>query len=96
MSKPINQISWKELEPGFVVTEPGTAREYKTGDWRSSRPVWDESKCIKCGLCWVYCPEAAVYQKEDGYFTANLDYCKGCGICASECWPGAIKMVEER
>ena len=96
MSKPANQYKWYELEPGFVVTEPGTAREYKTGDWRSSRPVWDESKCIKCGLCWVYCPEAAVYQKEDGYFTANLDYCKGCGICASECWPGAIKMVEER
>ncbi len=96
MPKPANQYKWHELEPGFVVTEPGSAREYKTGDWRSMRPVWDESKCIKCGLCWVYCPEAAVYQKPDGYFTANLDYCKGCGICASECWPGAIKMVEER
>jgi pyruvate ferredoxin oxidoreductase delta subunit len=24
-----------------------------------------------------------------------LDYCKGCGICAHECWPRAIKMVEE-
>jgi pyruvate ferredoxin oxidoreductase delta subunit len=25
---------------------------------------------------------------------ADLDYCKGCGICAHECWPGAITMVE--
>jgi pyruvate ferredoxin oxidoreductase delta subunit len=24
-----------------------------------------------------------------------LDYCKGCGICARECWTGCIKMVEE-
>ncbi len=96
MPKPIDQYSWKELEPGFVVTEPGSAREYKTGDWRSTRPVWDDSKCNQCWLCWLYCPEAAVYQKEDGYFTANLDYCKGCGICAQECPRDAIKMVEER
>ena len=26
---------------------------------------------------------------------ANLDYCKGCGICANECWTGCISMVEE-
>ncbi|MHA1683533.1 MAG: 4Fe-4S binding protein, partial [Promethearchaeota archaeon] len=25
----------------------------------------------------------------------DLDYCKGCGICASECPHGAIEMVEE-
>jgi pyruvate ferredoxin oxidoreductase delta subunit len=24
-----------------------------------------------------------------------MDYCKGCGICAHECWPRAIAMVEE-
>jgi pyruvate ferredoxin oxidoreductase delta subunit len=24
-----------------------------------------------------------------------LYYCKGCGICARECWTEAIKMVEE-
>jgi pyruvate ferredoxin oxidoreductase delta subunit len=24
-----------------------------------------------------------------------MDYCKGCGICAHECWPRAISMIEE-
>jgi pyruvate ferredoxin oxidoreductase delta subunit len=24
-----------------------------------------------------------------------MDYCKGCGICAHECWPHAITMIEE-
>jgi Pyruvate/2-oxoacid:ferredoxin oxidoreductase delta subunit len=24
-----------------------------------------------------------------------LYYCKGCGICARECWTEAIKMMEE-
>ncbi len=26
---------------------------------------------------------------------ADLDYCKGCGICVQECWTQCIKMVEE-
>jgi pyruvate ferredoxin oxidoreductase delta subunit len=25
----------------------------------------------------------------------DLEYCKGCGICAEECPPKAIAMVEE-
>jgi pyruvate ferredoxin oxidoreductase delta subunit len=96
MAKPMEEIKWHELLIGCVVDEPGNAREYKTGDWRTGQmPEWDESKCIKCGVCWMFCPDVAIYQKEDGYFVANYDYCKGCGICVRECWPGAIKMVEE-
>ena len=29
-------------------------------------------------------------------FRINLDYCKGCGICAAECPCGAIEMVPEQ
>jgi len=28
-------------------------------------------------------------------FQFNLDYCKGCGICAQECPCGAIQMTPE-
>jgi Pyruvate/2-oxoacid:ferredoxin oxidoreductase delta subunit len=28
-------------------------------------------------------------------FEFNLDYCKGCGICAQECPCGAIQMTPE-
>jgi pyruvate ferredoxin oxidoreductase delta subunit len=87
--------TWKEIPTGCVVFEPGSASEYHTGSWRSQRPVWDDAKCIKCGICYVFCPEGCVQQGEDGFFKANLNYCKGCGICAHECWPRAIKMVEE-
>ena len=31
----------------------------------------------------------------EGYYAADMDYCKGCGICAHECWPEAIAMKEE-
>jgi len=87
--------TWKELPVGCVVSEPGSAGEYHTGSWRFQRPVWNDAKCIKCGICYVFCPEGCVQQAEDGFFKANLDYCKGCGICAHECWPRAISMMEE-
>ena len=86
--------TWKEILPGAVVTNPGSAKEYKTGDWRSSEPVFDFEKCNKCGLCFIYCPEGCIKPVEDGYFKADVYYCKGCGICAKECPKDAIKMVE--
>ena len=88
-------VSWKELNPGTCVTEAGGAVEYETGDWKSQRPIWDKKKCIKCGICYIFCPEACIQEDAEGFFVADLGYCKGCGICAHECWPGAISMAEE-
>jgi pyruvate ferredoxin oxidoreductase delta subunit len=96
MAKPIDQYKWHELNVGCVIEEIGNSKEYNTGDWRSMRPTWDDAKCKKCGLCWLYCPDNAIYEIEAGFYRANLGYCKGCGICATECKPGAINMVEEQ
>lgn len=87
--------TWQEISPGCIVFAPANASEYHTGSWRAQRPIWDNSKCIKCGVCYLMCPEGCIHEDEDGYFSADLNYCKGCGICPHECWPGAIKMVEE-
>jgi pyruvate ferredoxin oxidoreductase delta subunit len=87
--------TWQEVNPGCMVFIPGNASEYHTGSWRAQRPIYDNSKCIKCGMCYIFCPEGCISQDAEGYFVADLDYCKGCGICAHECWPGAITMVEE-
>jgi len=88
-------LTWRDIEVGAIVTEPGSASYYQTGDWRSQRPVFDKNKCVKCGLCYIFCPEGCIVQEDDGYFTANLFYCKGCGICARECRPEAITMELE-
>ncbi len=85
---------WKKLPIGGLLLEPGSALKYKTGDWRSSRPVIDKEKCTNCLLCWIYCPDSAITRTEEKV-AVNYDYCKGCGICAEECPVGAITMVEE-
>ena len=95
MTKPENGIAWKDLGTGAIVSEPGNASQYKTGDWRSQSPILDKKQCNKCALCSVYCPEGCIEQTDEEYFEANLFYCKGCGICAKECPKKAITMVEE-
>ncbi len=92
--KPMDQYTWQEVEIGGVLTEPGTARNYRVGEWRSMHPVWDTKRCIKCGVCWCVCPEGAIQEQPDGYFNMQ-DYCKGCGICTKECVTGCISMVPE-
>ena len=86
---------WKELPIGIVIAEPGNISQYKTGDWRTFRPVIDQEKCIKCNFCWVYCPDSAILVDSEGEYDVDLDYCKGCGICAKECPVKCIEMVEE-
>ncbi|MDR1622273.1 MAG: 4Fe-4S binding protein [Synergistaceae bacterium] len=62
--------------------------------WRVFRPAIDHSKCIRCLLCWTWCPDGAI-GKEEKELTIDYDYCKGCGICAHECPKKAISMVKE-
>jgi pyruvate ferredoxin oxidoreductase delta subunit len=95
MAKSENEMTWKDLEIGCIVTEPGGAAQYESGTWRTQRPTYDFTRCIKCGLCALNCPEGCIGPNQDGFFEADLFYCKGCGVCARECWPGVIKMVEE-
>ncbi len=89
------EVGWKDLNPGSIVTDPGSAQQYETGGWRSLRPIFENSKCNKCGLCYIFCPEGCILQQEDGLYDADLFYCKGCGICAYECPKDVITMVEE-
>jgi len=52
--------------------------------------------CFECDNCYGVCPDNAVIKLGPGKrFEFNLDYCKGCGVCETECPCGAIKMVPE-
>jgi 2-oxoacid:acceptor oxidoreductase delta subunit (pyruvate/2-ketoisovalerate family) len=53
--------------------------------------------CFECDNCYGVCPDNAVVKLGPGRrYEIDLDYCKGCGICAAECPCGAIDMVPER
>lgn len=69
---------------------------YKTGGWRSERPVLDQEKCTNCLQCWINCPDLSIVVEDGEMKGFNLDYCKGCGICASVCPLDAIEMHDER
>ncbi len=82
-----------KLKPGATITEPGSSEKYETGSWRTFKPIVVAEKCTGCGLCWLFCPEPAIFEGKP--VKIDLRYCKGCGICSNECPVKAIIMVEE-
>lgn len=98
-AKPIEEPSATELlhEMTFAGTVTSPVSENTgmiTGSWKTKRPILDEDKCIECGTCWIYCPDACIIRTDDG-IKFNLKYCKGCAICQSVCPSDAIAMVPE-
>lgn len=82
------------------MSRPGVGEAGRTGDWRSKRPVMTAEKClavkkgdIVCQLCWAYCPDSSISRGIGPEI--DLEYCKGCGICAQVCPASAIEMVPE-
>ena len=65
-------------------------RRVKTGEIEEMQI--DQDRCIKCGVCQRFCPEATMLLHEDRVIV-DLRYCKGCGICANECPVDCINMV---
>ena len=79
-----------KLTVGGNIYEAGNARNFKTGDWRSTKPVFISEKCKQC---FPVCPDDAIpVNKEQKREDFNYDYCKGCGVCAKVCPFGAIEM----
>jgi NADPH-dependent glutamate synthase beta subunit-like oxidoreductase len=68
----------------------------------SAQALAEARRCFNCGvcnlceLCLIFCPDVAIARQPDGKgFDIDLDYCKGCGVCAVECPRGAIVMTRE-
>jgi len=81
-------------------SSPAKGEGGRTGDWKVKYPEIDYTKCTPaksnrraCFTCWLLCPEAVITKTVPPVI--DLEYCKGCGICAEECPVGAIAMVSE-
>ena len=81
--------------PGPTICHRGSAALRRTGNWRTERPVIELSKCKRCFLCYLYCPEAALRLDGDNFPHVDYDHCKGCMICYEECPTDAISRQPE-
>ena len=52
--------------------------------------------CFECDNCFGVCPDNAIKKLGPGLgYEIDLDYCKGCGICVSECPASAVQMFPD-
>jgi pyruvate ferredoxin oxidoreductase delta subunit len=90
--------TFKEIPIGGLIEKAGNSAEFKTGDWKVAVPIWHSEKCIQCMQCPVFCPEDCIpvekgekpVRKE-----TDMNYCKGCGICANVCPVKCIEMKSQ-
>ncbi len=88
-----NKTNYQDMTIGGNIYNAGNAKEFKTGDWRSCKPIYISENCKQCGLCFPVCPDDAIPVKADGKRTDfDYDACKGCGVCAKVCPFNAIEM----
>jgi 2-oxoacid:acceptor oxidoreductase delta subunit (pyruvate/2-ketoisovalerate family) len=54
-------------------------------------------RCTECDNCLIFCPDVSILDqtRESFGYAIDYDYCKGCGICFTECPRHAITMVSE-
>jgi NADPH-dependent glutamate synthase beta subunit-like oxidoreductase len=51
-------------------------------------------RCIGCDLCYLLCPDMSILRLAKKEYTIDVDYCKGCSICATTCPRHVIEMGE--
>ncbi|MGB7906213.1 MAG: NAD(P)-binding protein [Steroidobacteraceae bacterium] len=80
------QSTFDEVVGGF---DPATAQF-------EARRCLSCGNCFECDNCYGVCPDNAVIKLGAGNrYAFNYDYCKGCGLCVSECPCGAIRTQPE-
>ena len=92
----------KTVRPMLDIARRKSTFDEVQGGLDESNALFEARRCLSCGNCFEcdncygVCPDNAVTKLGPGKgFEFKLDYCKGCGICVSECPCGAITMVPE-
>lgn len=92
----------KTVRPMLDIIRRQTSFDEVQGGLDETNALFEARRCLSCGNCFEcdncygVCPDNAVIKLGPGKrFEFNYDYCKGCGMCATECPCGAIKMVAE-
>ncbi|GAA1599485.1 MULTISPECIES: NAD(P)-binding protein [Kribbella] len=91
------------LRPQLDVARRITTFDEVTGGLTAENALFEARRCMSCGNClecdncFGVCPDNAIIKLGPGQgYEIDLDFCKGCGLCAAECPSGAITMIRER
>jgi NADPH-dependent glutamate synthase beta subunit-like oxidoreductase len=99
------------VRPELDVARRITTFDEVVGGLDESNAQFEARRCLSCGNCFEcdncfgVCPDNAVIKLSAAgpggdpgkrRYEIDLDYCKGCGMCAAECPCGAISMVPEQ
>ena len=92
----------KTVQPALDMLRRQTGFEEVIGGLDEHHALYEARRCLSCGNCFEcdncygVCPDNAVVKLGPGSrYAFNYDYCKGCGLCVSECPCGAIETVPE-
>ncbi|HEY3633633.1 MAG TPA: NAD(P)-binding protein [Caldimonas sp.] len=92
----------KTVRPQLDLARRTSSFDEVQGGLTEDNALFEARRCLSCGNCFEcdncygVCPDNAVVKLGPGNrFAFNYDYCKGCGVCVSECPCGAIEMVPE-
>ncbi|MFA4985715.1 MAG: 4Fe-4S binding protein [Candidatus Brocadiia bacterium] len=80
-----SKLTWKQIPKGGIIPQAGNSDSYKTGGWRTYKPLHNPANCINCLRCFYLCPDSSILVKETKVTGIDYDHCKGCGVCAREC-----------
>jgi Pyruvate/2-oxoacid:ferredoxin oxidoreductase delta subunit len=90
----------RHLDRELVVTECVAGFAEANLGLASEAALAEAERCLNCGvcnecdLCLLFCPDIAITHGLNGdKYLIDMDYCKGCGICAAECPRGAMAMT---
>lgn len=78
------------------IVAQANARLRRTGNWRFTRPVVDLSRCTRCQICGIRCPDGSITFDLQGYPHIDYEQCKGCLICVEECPAHVIMQHPEK
>jgi NADPH-dependent glutamate synthase beta subunit-like oxidoreductase len=93
----------RTVQPMLEIERRRSTFDEVVGGLDRSNALYEARRCLSCGNCFScdncygVCPDNAVIKlgQPGELYEIDLDFCKGCGLCAAECPCGAIEMIPE-
>jgi NADPH-dependent glutamate synthase beta subunit-like oxidoreductase len=95
----------RTMRPQLEAARRASTFDEVVGGLDEGTALFEARRCLSCGNCFAcdncygVCPDNAVIKLDEPgpyAYEIDLDFCKGCGLCAAECPCGAIEMTPER